>query len=410
MLSQSKVTDNALDQTINILLDWLDQLEVRKADIINNINNSINTITSIVTFLTNNTATYLTSADESLALVNSRQVLPGTNITFDDSVPNKRVIHSTVVSGSDLDYLGDYVPGQVYNDGDIVVGPDGITYMCTKDGINTPPEPWPGGSGSLHHTTHEPGGGDPLEVDAIPTRGSLRTLGSGPNQAIPGNAGVAWLALNNVFTGNIQTIQAVNPMLNLVDNNQPAEARIFRIFNGFQTFRFDALNDAQTLVQATPLALNRVGDAYIGRDIYEKGRTIPIGHWQSYTPIWSGPSGTAPSIGNGTLLGSYAVVGRTCHFRIGLEFGSTTNQGTVAYYQWTLPFNVVSISGGSFGPVITVGYRNNAGGIGPAGSGYCGVGSNVFYAVAPSGALFGPNSPVGWTPVAAITIDGTFQF
>lgn len=46
--------------------------------------------------------------------------------------------------GMNLDYLGNYVSGPVYNDGDIVIGADGIAYMCVVDGTTTPPEPWPG--------------------------------------------------------------------------------------------------------------------------------------------------------------------------------------------------------------------------------------------------------------------------
>lgn len=44
---------------------------------------------------------------------------------------------------TDLDYLGGYVPA-TYHDGDIVIGSDGIAYMCVKDNVTTPPEPWPG--------------------------------------------------------------------------------------------------------------------------------------------------------------------------------------------------------------------------------------------------------------------------
>lgn len=40
---------------------------------------------------------------------------------------------------------------------------------------------------ALHAITHEPGGSDPLTVDAAPAVGSLRTLGPGANQAAPGN-------------------------------------------------------------------------------------------------------------------------------------------------------------------------------------------------------------------------------
>ena len=37
-----------------------------------------------------------------------------------------------------------------------------------------------------HHTTHEPGGSDPLTVDALPAVGSLRTLGTGAQKAAAG--------------------------------------------------------------------------------------------------------------------------------------------------------------------------------------------------------------------------------
>ena len=45
----------------------------------------------------------------------------------------------------------------------------------------------PAGQAEAHHLTHEPGGTDPLAVDAAPTVGSLRTLGTGATQAAPGN-------------------------------------------------------------------------------------------------------------------------------------------------------------------------------------------------------------------------------
>jgi hypothetical protein len=44
-----------------------------------------------------------------------------------------------------------------------------------------------GGAPDPHAPTHEPGGSDPLTVDAAPTVGSLRTLGTGATQACAGN-------------------------------------------------------------------------------------------------------------------------------------------------------------------------------------------------------------------------------
>jgi Repeat of unknown function (DUF5907) len=40
---------------------------------------------------------------------------------------------------------------------------------------------------TAHKTTHEPGGSDPMTVDAVVATGSLRTLGAGAQQAMPGN-------------------------------------------------------------------------------------------------------------------------------------------------------------------------------------------------------------------------------
>lgn len=44
-----------------------------------------------------------------------------------------------------------------------------------------------GGTPVPHHAQHEPGGMDPMTVDSTPSIGSLRTLGTGANQAAPGN-------------------------------------------------------------------------------------------------------------------------------------------------------------------------------------------------------------------------------
>src|SRR5690606_23340806 len=68
---------------------------------------------------------------------------------------------------------------------------------------------------------------------------------------------------------------------------------------------------------------------------YERGRTVPMGEWQSYTPSWVS-SGTQPNLGNGTLTGQYTLIGDTCHFHITLTFGSTTSFGT-GTHRLTLP-------------------------------------------------------------------------
>jgi hypothetical protein len=57
--------------------------------------------------------------------------------------------------------------------------------------------------------------------------------------------------------------------------------------------------------------------------------------WNAHTPAWTA-SGTGPALGNGTLVGSYAQVGKTIRYRILLSFGSTTTFGT-GTYSFTLP-------------------------------------------------------------------------
>jgi hypothetical protein len=57
-----------------------------------------------------------------------------------------------------------------------------------------------------------------------------------------------------------------------------------------------------------------------------------FGAWTSYTPTW-GTYGTAPSLGNGTLVGAWMQVQKLVLFRIRLTAGSTTTFGTNG---WTL--------------------------------------------------------------------------
>jgi microcystin-dependent protein len=80
-------------------------------------------------------------------LANSRRIVAGTNVTLDVATAGQLKINAAgggSGGGMNLDYLGNYAPGPTYNDGDIVIGPDGIAYMCVVDGTTTPPEPWPG--------------------------------------------------------------------------------------------------------------------------------------------------------------------------------------------------------------------------------------------------------------------------
>jgi hypothetical protein len=59
------------------------------------------------------------------------------------------------------------------------------------------------------------------------------------------------------------------------------------------------------------------------------------GAWTSYTPTWSA-TGTAVSLGNGTITGKYMRQGSLVKVKIVLTMGSTTTYGT-GFYRFTLP-------------------------------------------------------------------------
>ena len=66
------------------------------------------------------------------------------------------------------------------------------------------------------------------------------------------------------------------------------------------------------------------------------------GAWQSYTPTWTA-STTNPSIGNGSIVGRYLQIGKTCWFRAYLQFGTTTTAGS-GNYSVGLPVASVTIA------------------------------------------------------------------
>lgn len=96
ILAQSRDTDNALYQTVQILIERLTQFQIVTLEDVADINNSVNEVISVVNITADKNRTYLTTADETLKLPQSVQLLAGTGITFDDTVPNKRTI-STIM-------------------------------------------------------------------------------------------------------------------------------------------------------------------------------------------------------------------------------------------------------------------------------------------------------------------------
>ena len=256
--------------------------------------------------------TFITAANEP-TLVNHRRLIGGSNILLDATVPGQMVVNAVVPPGMNLDYLGDYTPA-TYNDGDIVIGADGIAYMCVVDGTTTPPEPWPGGVGTLHHTTHEPGGGDAL-VNA------------------------AWTNLANVFTDD-QFITKPGATLRMRNTSAPANQQLWVMgCDEVPDFYFQARNDSGG-INANAAIFRQNGDVNIGKDIFEKGRTVPMGHWTDYVPVLTPTSGT---VTGGTRNASYAVVGKTLF--IAFSISAVTVAGDPVDIHISLPFTVKPIGG-----------------------------------------------------------------
>ncbi|AGP56193.1 hypothetical protein [Streptomyces rapamycinicus] len=78
-----------------------------------------------------------------------------------------------------------------------------------------------------------------------------------------------------------------------------------------------------------------VTDTMLNEEIRDQFNEI-FAAWTSYTPTWTAAT-TNPSLGNGTLIGRYLKVGRTCTAHINLVTGSTTTYGS-GNYAWALPF------------------------------------------------------------------------
>lgn len=97
ILVQSKKTDHALYQTVQILIERLEQSQNVTIGQITDLQKAIEKNNTSVVSVARNLAdaTFLTTADESTPFPQSRMELAGTGIIFDDSVAHRRTIRAT---------------------------------------------------------------------------------------------------------------------------------------------------------------------------------------------------------------------------------------------------------------------------------------------------------------------------
>lgn len=82
-----------------------------------------------------------------------------------------------------------------------------------------------------------------------------------------------------------------------------------------------------------------------------------FGAWTAYTPSWTAAT-TNPVLGNGTLVGQYMKVGRTCTVAIMLTIGSTSTFGS-GFWRISLPAQAASVASGSPG-ILSWSYSTSA--------------------------------------------------
>ena len=211
---------------------------------------------------------------------------------------------------------------------------------------NPPPTAVP----TAHHTTHETGGTDLVAAidGSVITSGSVAaarggtgtttgltvlsasnvTTGTLPVAQLP--ATVARTDVSNIFNGNqyIQGPTGVNYYF--VDASQPANLRNFDIYTASQQLVISAMNDAGSQVAICLLA-NRLGDVQIGRDIYEKQRTTPLGHWIDIPFVqgnFTTDVGTWSITGSANYVHAYTVIGKTMVMAFMIETTSVSGSPT----------------------------------------------------------------------------------
>lgn len=160
-----------------------------------------------------------------------------------------------------------------------------------------------------HAITHQPGGTDPMAVDAVPATGSLRTLGTGANQAAAGNdlrftdaraplphgtthnsggsdpitaiaetiitdgALLARNAANETITGQwliqnpVITQEGANPGYILRDTSAGTDGKIWRLIVIAGTFFVQTVNDAINTA-ANAYAIMRSGNVVTSHSFY----------------------------------------------------------------------------------------------------------------------------------------------
>jgi hypothetical protein len=126
--------------------------------------------------------------------------------------------------------------------------------------------------------------------------------------------------------------------------------------------------------------------------------------WTSYTPTWGGGG---PSIGNGTLAGSWVAIGKVIHYRITLVAGSTTTFGSSS---WTFTLPTAAHAGITANALIGAGSAYDVSGVAVKGLLATWVSGQLVAAIATdSGSFLSGSVPFAWANTDVLSLAGTYE-
>lgn len=190
-------------------------------------------------------------------------------------------------------------------------------------------------------------------------------------------------------------VQPSNPFLSLYNssgqaileaNADPSSSdptlRLFQANSGFQTLAMRVIGDTSNrltmaasgsmvwgngsgnndvgLARRAAALLGLTSDMVIDGNFDYGDEALERANWESYTPTWSGSSGTQPSLGNGTIESYYLKLGRLMIYRGQLVIGSTTTAGTVPAYRISTPLTMRNALLGQAVPCGIAWYRDTS--------------------------------------------------
>lgn len=268
ILAQYKEPDNALYQTVQLIIERLGQFQAVTVEQIAEKPSEGNVSNKFASRF----ATYLTKENEVAALPNSLQFLAGVGIAFDLSVANRLTISSTGGSGGLVTHHTTHEPGG--SDALVNAAWTNIANTFTQNQTISKSSPLFGlfntfsplnsrlfrmyvdSSGNFGLSALDDAATIIQGTPIVGFRNGDVTIGN--NLTVIGLGGnVALENKSNVFTVN-PTIQNTGPRFTLIDTNQPVDAKRVEFINDGGLFIIQNRNDAGG-VQNNALIVDRAG-------------------------------------------------------------------------------------------------------------------------------------------------------